>query len=276
MFKSTFGQQSQNKPAFSFDPSTNTNFNAQQQPQPTASTSTSAAAIVKISKLYTYTFSGTSQVSQQIISRTTRVSDLSLDVQNQFEELNKYVLSQIQTCEELIARAPAIDEIVSSVLHDIEEVERVCIRLLRMKLLQTKQKLSAITAAINTDMSSINRIRETVDMDIEAIRLSTRVVDAIKIPGTVLPRSSSDPIIQYFHTAADGFMSNMHIYAESLGEIEKHLDALERNGGTGTASQLLLKTLQDVNAVFMGYANKVAELHDQVKKLQVTEGISHK
>ncbi|EPY54084.1 nucleoporin Nup45 [Schizosaccharomyces cryophilus OY26] len=195
----------------------------------------------------------TQPLSTPSIHPTTRYSSLDANVQKFLDDTDKEIFTQIQLAEELQTKSSDIAELVDSVPLDITEVER---------------RLSSVSTALLIDSDEMELTKKLVDKDTTNARISSRILDLFKTPGAIYPYTSNDPLVSYFEEFVTDADERTRLYASTIGELEQHLEQVETTP-QNNSPEALLRTIKEEHKLFMVLSNRFAQVHDEVKRLQV-------
>lgn len=196
--------------------------------------------------------------SNPAINATTRYSSLNANTQKFLDDLDKEIFSQIQLAEELQTKLGTVSELVESVPNDVAEVQR---------------RLSSVSTALLIDSDEIETTKRVVDEDTSNARISSRILDVFKTPGATYPFASNDPLMNYFEQFTENAKKRTDLYAATIGELEQHLEQVETTP-QNNSPEALLKTIKEEHKLFMALSNRFAQVHDEVKRLQVNTSTS--
>ncbi|EPX74549.1 nucleoporin Nup45 [Schizosaccharomyces octosporus yFS286] len=192
-------------------------------------------------------------LSTPSIHPTTRYSSLDPNVQKFLDDMDKEIFTQIQLAEELQTKSSDVTELVNSVPLDIAEVER---------------RLSSVSTALLTDSDEMESTKKLVEKDTTNARISSRILDLFKTPGAIYPYTSNDPLMSYFEDFVDDADKRTALYASTIAELEQHLEQVETTP-QNNSPDALLRTIKEEHKLFMVLSNRFAQVHDEVKRLQV-------
>ncbi|EEB05936.2 nucleoporin Nup45 [Schizosaccharomyces japonicus yFS275] len=190
------------------------------------------------------------------IQSTTRFSALDAATQNALDSIEKEIFAQIQLSETVNESAAQVRQLVDTVPNDVAEVER---------------RLSSTSTALETDADCLEDVKNIVDKDTINARISTRIIDVMKTPGAVLPHTSNDPLVNYFDEFVRDAKKRTQVYAATIGELEQHLEQVE-SMPQNNSPEALVRSLKEEHKLFMALSNRFAQVHDEVKRLQISAG----
>ncbi|EMR08947.1 hypothetical protein PNEG_02727 [Pneumocystis murina B123] len=192
--------------------------------------------------------------SSQMISSATHYTEIPKDERDFLDEMDKYIITQIQISDYLQSQASSIDELVKSVPKDVEEV--------------TKRSDQTATDLIS-DVNQLMSLKMTVDNDYNNAKLSKNVIDSVPMPYIDCSRVK-DPILAYFENTSNEIEKKINNYAKNIEDLEKHLEYLEKDHSENkTSPEALLNTLKAEYDFFLALSNSAAEVHDKIKQLQI-------
>ncbi|WBW70696.1 nucleoporin Nup45 [Schizosaccharomyces osmophilus] len=192
-------------------------------------------------------------LSTPSIHPTTRYSSLDANVQKYLDDMDKEIFTQIQLAEELQTKSSDVTELVNSVPLDVAEVER---------------RLSSVSTALLIDSDEMELTKKLVDKDTTNARISSRILDLFKTPGAIYPYTSNDPLMSYFEEFVGDADKRTQLYASTIAELEQHLEQVETTP-QNNSPDALLRTIKEEHKLFMVLSNRFAQVHDEVKRLQV-------
>lgn len=135
------------------------------------------------------------------------------------------------------------------------------------------KRLSSVSTALLIDSDEIETTKRVVDEDTSNARISSRILDVFKTPGATYPFASNDPLMNYFEQFTENAKKRTDLYAATIGELEQHLEQVETTP-QNNSPEALLKTIKEEHKLFMALSNRFAQVHDEVKRLQVNTSTS--
>lgn len=148
------------------------------------------------------------------------------------------------------------------------------------------KRLSSVSTALLIDSDEIETTKRVVDEDTSNARISSRILDVFKTPGATYPFASNDPLMNYFEQFTENAKKRTDLYAATIGELEQHLEQVETTPQNNSPEGMplicktcinylaLLKTIKEEHKLFMALSNRFAQVHDEVKRLQVNTSTS--
>ncbi|KAK9452651.1 hypothetical protein V1511DRAFT_507113 [Dipodascopsis uninucleata] len=193
------------------------------------------------------------------ITSLTRHSDLAESAQKELDEIDNYIIKQIEISDDLKARKQSRVEFMQSVPRDVEVLMR---------------KLATTNQALSNDMASMTSQKQIVDVASQDVQLCIQLIQQLRIPGARLPLG--DPLLNYFERHAQELERKIYDYRGVLAEVDRAVDGIESEIVKGQAApsntaEGVLRALHEEYVVFMALGNKVAELHHNVARLESRE-----
>ncbi|KAK6515203.1 Nucleoporin nup49/NSP49 (Nuclear pore protein nup49/NSP49) [Arthrobotrys conoides] len=196
---------------------------------------------------------------------TTRYEELHADVRSLLDFLDDYVQKAIGISQELSARSVTHKEAMESVDDDVEHVSR---------------KLGFTTTFLNNDGHSIGQLHNASTQLINTATLSTRTIDILRLPMSqrshyLSTHHTSNPeysLMPYFEEKSSELESKATHFLATVGEVEKTLEAVERDVGqvNMSAESKVREVVKAERVVFSGMlavASKVATVNEDLKTL---------
>ncbi|KAF3221902.1 Nucleoporin nup49/NSP49 (Nuclear pore protein nup49/NSP49) [Orbilia oligospora] len=196
---------------------------------------------------------------------TTRYEELHADVRSLLDFLDDYVQKAIGISQELGARSVTHKDAMESVEDDVEHVAR---------------KLGFATTFLNNDGHSIGQLHNASTQLINTATLSTRTIDILRLPMSqrshyLSTHHTSNPeysLMPYFEEKSGELESKATHFLATVGEVEKTLEAVERDVGqvNMSAESKVREVVKAERVVFSGMlavASKVATVNEDLKTL---------
>ncbi|EGX53582.1 hypothetical protein AOL_s00006g448 [Orbilia oligospora ATCC 24927] len=196
---------------------------------------------------------------------TTRYEELHADVRSLLDFLDDYVQKAIGISQELGARSVTHKDAMESVEDDVEHVAR---------------KLGFATTFLNNDGHSIGQLHNASTQLINTATLSTRTIDILRLPMSqrshyLSTHHTSNPeysLMPYFEEKSSELESKATHFLATVGEVEKTLEAVERDVGqvNMSAESKVREVVKAERVVFSGMlavASKVATVNEDLKTL---------
>jgi len=211
------------------------------------------------------------------VRTTTRFNDLHEDLQKEIEQLDKFILAQIQQCHDCAAIMPAHAEQLSFIPDNVDFLSR--------KLIGVESSLENDAQAVALDGSLVHR-------DAENAKLSFRAIEVLKLPpqyhqpgiwhgsnSSSAPADQAQDLVSFFSKTADEMAGTLAKYKVSIGEIEQHLRGVEAStvqqaqqmsgGNPGDAMRELAAVLREFEAGILSVAGSVGGAREGVQRLQL-------
>ena len=227
------------------------------------------------------------------IRSTTRFNDLHEDLQKVIEQVDNFILGQIQSYEECAQHTEDIDQKCHQLPPDVEYCT---------KALETMQQ------ALENDADAIAIAKGLVKVDVADAKLVFKTVQSLKMPphfhqggmwNTTGISQSGGPsfteedaevgasrnIVEYFSRQADEMAKTLDAYKRNIGQVEAYLEGLESNTmkqieqmmfsrgqGEGEKSaegqvRQLASVLRDFEHGIMGVATRVGGTRVKVQEI---------
>ncbi|EDK45232.1 hypothetical protein LELG_03411 [Lodderomyces elongisporus NRRL YB-4239] len=193
------------------------------------------------------------QQQQQVqLTAMTRVGDLPPEIKNELQQLDTYINTQHLIATTLNSDMSKHNELVETIPKDINYLQN--------KLLSTKQALKFDTSQLLALKTMNNEVTEDINNIMQLIiQLST--------PGTKL--SSSYQLNEFFIKKIKNYHEMVRLYEETIAELEVVLNGLERNCNEGFGNLAsIIQVIKTQYALFMELCETMAQLHNEVKRLQ--------
>ena len=226
---------------------------------------------------------------------TTRFNDLYEGLQKEIENVDAFILRQMELHGECESAMPSIAEKIVSMPGDVE----LCGR-----------KLEALERALETDAAAIDSARDLVKSEADDARLSFKAIHSLRIPaqfhssspwtvpGANAPTSlsaeddktASADLVSYFSKQADDMGRKLEGLTKNLREVESYLGRLEahqsaqvqaarmshgRDGGMKSADEQvreLAGVLREFEGGILGVAGKVGAAREGVQEVMLGDG----
>ncbi|KZF19321.1 hypothetical protein L228DRAFT_263665 [Xylona heveae TC161] len=184
---------------------------------------------------------------------TTRFNDLHEELQKQIEQIDNFILQQMQYKDQCDALMPKHEEALSYIPNDVNYVS---------------QRFETLQRALENDAQAVDHVRKLVKRDAADARLSFRAIDNLKLPqqyhytgmwnsttGIASSRTGAAPgagadgkkaedaaleddeiagtgprsadLVSYFSAQADDMKRTLASYTSTVQEIESHLRGVE-------------------------------------------------
>lgn len=217
--------------------------------------------------------SNTSTASQQVkqrpnsndsfvINRTTRYRELSKEQQQFLDQLDKDFQSHIQVSESNTVALQKNLELLEQLPNDVNECQF---------------RLSRVMIALSSDQTNLQYLRQQAENDANNFRLASNFVDIMKTPGSTLPRQVRDPVLAFIHETIENAEETMTAYAENAQNLSNYLHELNDPRSTKSDYQSLVTILKETQEEFLILSNKVAQIHDEMKRfkdIQMSQSIN--
>ena len=227
---------------------------------------------------------------------TTRFNDLQEDLQNQIMLIDSGIDRAISQCNELEAFMPAHGEQVELIPNDVRFVAR---------------KYEGVNHALGDGAHGIKKLKDTIQEDAGAARLSFRAVDNLKLPTAYhvqglwrsttsaaanaattgspasAPSGSSggdgdaaqQDLVSFFSAAAEDMERQLRQYRDKLREMENHMNGVnvalheQLHSCSGREDQLaeLAAVLREFEEGILRVAGKVGGVREGLTRLQLGE-----
>lgn len=220
------------------------------------------------------------------IKGTTRINELTPEVQRQIFGLDDIITSKIEKISKIRETYPGHVQNLETVAPDVEYVEK---------------KLSTVALGLENDAASISHLSKIVEKDQSDGELAFRAIINQALPTPFrygnpsnLSASMAKPttsggtdndettkpvdLIAYFNARTDDLGKTLETYQSQIREIELHLRTMEagtyektqqlmgaRNKHTDDRQQLV-EALRAIESAIMDSAKKVGKVRDEVTK----------
>ncbi|KAI1332419.1 hypothetical protein F5Y16DRAFT_177616 [Xylariaceae sp. FL0255] len=190
------------------------------------------------------------------IKGTTRFNDLQEDLQKQIEQMDAFIVAQMQKKKEVDGFMSGYQDMLESIPNDVQFVAR---------------KYDGARNALETAAQSIEAARLLVNQDADHARLSFRAVDNLKFPqqfhttgfwsprqgasGNANAESDGQDLVGFFSQTADEMAEQMNKYEKNLTEIENHM-----HGVSDSLVEQLTRMMATKNGSVSGPDEKIQEL----------------
>ena len=237
------------------------------------------------------------RISLSELRPTTRFNDLHDDVQKIIEDVDKFILNQIQLSEQCEGAMPKVESASAYIPNDVE----FCAR-----------KLDTMQQALENDAGAIEASRELVRRDAADARLSFRTIQNLRMPqqfqhasiwnqsqspqsvGSVLQdgnidEAGSSDLVSYFSSQADEMTRTLDNFKSHITEVETYLRGVEantvqqmqrvqftknRDGGQRSADDQvreLAAVLREFEGGILGVAGKVGGVREKMQEAMLGE-----
>lgn len=191
------------------------------------------------------------QQPQLLITPLTTIAEFPEQYRREIEQLDTYIQSQVQICEQLKTDQEEHKDIIESIPRDIEYLTN---------------KYSHTNHALSNDISALQEIRQITD---EALRDSENFFVLLQRLLTSGSKISSVEIDTYFTRKVEFYKVKIQEYTGILAEIDNAVEGIERDSISDVNGiSLVASTLKEEFKLFMELANTVADIHQKVKLLQ--------
>ena len=167
------------------------------------------------------------------LKSTTRFDDLYEGLQKEIENIDAFILKQMELQSECESAMPSIGDTITQMPADVEFCER---------------KLEALERALENDAAAIDSARDLVKSEVDDARLSFKAIHSLRIPAqfqhsspwataptinapTSLSaeddKSASADLVSYFSKQADDMGRKLEGLTSNLSEVESYLASLE-------------------------------------------------
>ena len=225
---------------------------------------------------------------------TTRFNDLYEGLQKEIENVDAFILKQMELQSECESAMPSIGNTITQMPRDVE----FC-----------TQKLEALERALENDAAAIDSARDLVRSEVDDARLSFKAIHSLRIPAQFQQSSpwttpavnaptslsaeddklASADLLSYFSKQADEMGRKLEGLTKNLREVESYLEGLEahqiaqvqaarlshgRDGGIKSGEEQVRElgnVLREFEGGILGVASKVGAAREGVQDVMLRD-----